>query len=108
VPADQAASILKVATVHEVEAPLGPTCILEAQGQRLSPTIAVEVVDINRDVHRMTHPSRTMLGHRSAYCGKLGASILLVPLNRYEALNVTAPCPVATELARAALRRINA
>ncbi len=106
VTAAQAESILHSSSVTESEAPLGPTCIITAKGAKQVSTLALEVIEVAREVREMKDPSRLSLAGRSAYCGTLGRSMLLVPLTDHVSLDVSAPCPQAVELAAAALSRI--
>ena len=45
---------------------------------------------------------------RTGYCGTLGRPMLVVPLKNLTALNVTAPCPAAKQLAANAVARLKA
>jgi hypothetical protein len=40
---------------------------------------------------------------RTAYCGKLGRQLLVVPLTSGQMLSISAPCSVARQFAAAAL-----
>jgi hypothetical protein len=106
VTAAEAASILHVGSVTKKEAPLGPTCVMSAPALKRTPTLAVETLDVSREVsHMKAETTTTIDGHR-AYCGTLGTVILLVPVTKYSVLDINAPCAEAKALAAAALPRI--
>jgi hypothetical protein len=106
VTAAEAASILHVGSVTKKEAPLGPTCVMSAPALKRTPTLAVETLDVGREVsHMKAETTTTIDGHR-AYCGTLGTAILLVPVTKYSVLDINAPCAEAKALAAAALPRI--
>ncbi len=106
VSAGKAASILHTRSVTEREAPLGPTCIIKAAGAKRMVTIALGVYQVAKEVRQMKHVSRTTVAGHAGYCGTIGQSTLLVPLNKYLALSVSAPCSQAHALAAAAVRKI--
>jgi hypothetical protein len=93
----------------ETNAPLGPTCVIQLSGAAQSITIAVDAVNIPSLVKRMPHkPVQLTLTGRRAYCGVLGKPLLSVGLGGGYALQIGAPCPLAENLARKALRRLSA
>ena len=101
----KAAAALRVAVVRSTEAPLGPTCVFKVK-RRTGASMSVEVAAMATELRQMKQVSRSRItGHR-AYCGKLGHSLLLVPLADHYVLDVTAACPAARAIARAALHRI--
>ncbi len=103
----QAEAIMRSRSVSAREAPLGPTCIFTAKGQKGEVTLAVEVIKVSTEVHAMKHVAKSKIAGHTAYCGTLGSSLLLVPLSGGRtALVVTAPCPVARSFAAAALPRV--
>jgi hypothetical protein len=106
VTAAQAAKILRVRSVSESEAPLGPTCIFKAKGTKVEVTLAVEVLRLKAELHAMKNVSRTKIAGRTTYCGKLGSSLLLAPVTSSSVLVVTAPCGVARSFASIALSHI--
>jgi hypothetical protein len=90
-----------------VEAPLGPTCVYKLNTRRYI-TMTIETVNASRTTRQLRKPrSLTIAGHR-AYCAKLGAEMLFVPLSNDQLLNITAPCQVAQRLAAKALDRLPA
>jgi hypothetical protein len=89
-----------------VEAPLGPTCIYRQAGSKTDITLAVETTTFASATHGMSKPTKVLIKGRSAYCGKLGAQMLFVPLPDGTVLNVTAPCAVAQRFAATALSRL--
>jgi hypothetical protein len=89
-----------------IEAPLGPTCIYRRAGSKTNITLAVEATSFASVTHGMTKPTKVLVKGRSAYCGKLGAQMLFVPLPDGTVLNVTAPCAVAQRFAATALSRL--
>jgi hypothetical protein len=91
-----------------VEAPLGPTCVYSASGRAAAVTIAVQSESFSQVTRPMTARKRVVIsGHRSL-CGRLGTQMLLVPLGRYQLLNVTAPCGIAQRFAALAVSRLSA
>ena len=90
------------------EAPLGPTCILQVQGQKQTITVAVESSVAASQVHEMRKVQHLAISGHTAYCGVLGRPMLNVPLSNGKLLNVTAPCSIAQALAAKALPRITA
>ncbi len=102
-------AVLHVRVSREIEAPLGPTCVFQVKGDKQSITIAVEVVDVSRELAQMkSKPTELNIQRHAAYCGVLGNSVLLVELRGGRALEVSAPCAVAEALAAKALPRVNA
>jgi hypothetical protein len=106
VTATEAASILHVGSVTKKEAPLGPTCVMSAPALKRTPTLAVETLDVSREVSHMKAKTTTTIDGHRAYCGTLGTAILLVPVTKYSVLDINAPCAEAKALAAAALPRI--
>jgi hypothetical protein len=106
VTASEAASILHVGSVTKKEAPLGPTCVMSAPALKRTPTLAVETLDVGREVSHMKAETTTRVDGHKAYCGTLGTAILLVPVTKYSVLDINAPCAEAKALAAAALPRI--
>jgi hypothetical protein len=103
----QAGTILHVQVLREIEAPQGPTCVLELQGKRQSVTFAVEPIRVSRDIaHMKKQPARLNVGGHTAYCGTLGGPLLFVELGTGRVLEVAAPCAPAQALAAAALPHI--
>jgi hypothetical protein len=91
-----------------VEAPLGPTCVYSGTGRAAGVTLAVESESFSQVARPMTaRKSVVISGHRSL-CGRLGTQMLLVPLGRYQLLNVTAPCGIAQRFATLAVSRLSA
>jgi hypothetical protein len=94
--------------VTETEAPLGPTCILQARGQKRILTLSVETLTIRTQVREMKGLQRSTVDGHQAYCGRLGQSLLLVTLRGNKALDVNAPCGIAVAIAGAALPHVKA
>jgi hypothetical protein len=88
------------------EAPLGPTCIFKLSRPKADITLAVEKMSFSQVTHQMSTRKSVRVRGRWAYCGKLGAQMLFVPLSKGQLLNVTAPCPVAQQFAEHALGRL--
>lgn len=105
-PAKKAARILGVRAVHEIEAPLGPTCILQLKGRKTPPTIVVEATGLaKKQLKRMKRVSRKKIGVHATYCGKLGSPVLYVRVGRGSTLSISAPCAEARALAKVAIPR---
>jgi hypothetical protein len=106
--AAQARAIIGSPIVSEVEAPLGPTCIVTIRGRREPITIAVEAVKIKQLAKEMRQPRPVTVAGHAAYCGTLGQPTLDVSLAGGKVLNITAPCVVAEQIAARALPHIAA
>jgi hypothetical protein len=104
----QAQAIIGTTVLGTVEAPLGPTCIYTLGAGRSDLTMAIELQSLRAIKHQMRHRSEVLVAGRRAYCGKLGAQMLFVPLGHHQVLNVTAPCAVAQRFATAALSHLAA
>jgi hypothetical protein len=103
----EAAAALHSQLVRELEAPLGPTCVLELKGMKQSVTLALQTLDVQRHIAQMKQkPVRLTIAGHTAYCGTLGTSLLYVPLAAGRALQVSAPCGAAQALAAKAIPRI--
>ena len=90
-------------------APLGPTCVIQLAGGPKTITVAIAAADVSSLVKRMPRkPVELTLSGRRAYCGVLGKPLLSVVLGGGYALQISAPCSLATSLARKALPRIAA
>ena len=105
----EAQAIVHTPVARPVEAPQGPTCIYEPQGAKNFITLAVESTNFSKVAPQAQLTARVTLkiaGH-TAYCGKAGLEMMIVPLTIGKFLAITAPCPVATSFAGAALKRLN-
>jgi hypothetical protein len=90
-----------------VEAPLGPTCVYKLNSKRYI-TMTIETVSPVQVTRHLKSPkSLDIRGHR-AYCARLGAEMLFVPLGPNRLLNVTAPCALGQHFAARALTRLPA
>jgi len=107
VSTSEAASIAGAATVA-TDAPLGPTCIYRIHGAKAAITLAVESESFSQVSRQMSHRQSVKISSRTAYCGRLGAQMLFVPLSNGRVLNVTAPCAIAQRFATLALSRLAA
>lgn len=108
VSASEAQAITGVALTGRVEAPLGPTCVYKLGGSKGDITLAVEALSLSQVAHQMVKPQTLIVGHRHAYCGRLGTQMLFAPVGRGKLLNVTAPCAIARRFAALALTRLTA
>lgn len=105
----EAQAIVHVPVAQPVEAPQGPTCIYEPKGAKNFITLAVEATNFLKVPPQAQLTARvtlTVAGH-TAYCGKAGVEMMIVPLTIGKFLAITAPCPVATSFAGAALKRLD-
>lgn len=91
-----------------IEAPLGPSCIYQVGGSKANISLMVETLSFAQLTRQLGTPTRVVVSGRTAYCGRLGTHMLLVPLARGQVLNVTAPCAVARRFATLALGRLAA
>lgn len=106
VSAAEAQAIVGAPIAGQLEAPLGPTCVYRLSGSSRQITLAIESLGFHQVTHEMTRPRPITVGHRRAYCGRLGTSMLFVPLRPGRVLNVTAPCSTAQRFAALALSRL--
>jgi hypothetical protein len=90
------------------EAPQGPTCIYKPADAKTEITLAVETIAAAQVTNHLGQRQRVSVAGRTAYCGKLGGQLLVVPLADGKVLSVTAPCGVARQFAQAALGRLGA
>jgi hypothetical protein len=104
----EAQAITGGAITGRIDAPLGPTCIYKVGGSKGDITLAVESMSYATVTQQMTHKNSLLVQGRHAYCGRLGAQMLFVPLTGGRVLNVTAPCAIAQRFARTALSRLAA
>ena len=104
----EAQSITGGLVAGRLEAPLGPTCIYRLTHSKAAITLAVESMKFSQITHQMSARTPVTVGGRRAYCGKLGAQMLFVPLANGKLLNVTAPCSIAQQFAARALSRLAA
>jgi hypothetical protein len=102
----EASSILRTAVLEPHEAPLGPTCILEAKSGAVLATVALENISFDQLRSRVSGLVTAPEAGRSTYCGTLGQPTLWAPLAAGNVLVITAPCPQAQALASAALARL--
>lgn len=102
----EASSVLHAAIADPHEAPLGPTCILEAKSGAVMATIAVENIAFDQVRPRVTALVASSAAGRSTYCGTLGQPTLWAPLAPASALVIVAPCSQAQALASLALSRL--
>jgi hypothetical protein len=102
----EAQSITGSAIVGRIEAPLGPTCIYRSSSSKADVTLTIEYESFSQVTrHMAARKAMAISGHRS-YCGRLGATMLFVPLADGHVLNVTAPCDVAERFATLAVGRL--
>ena len=85
------------------EAPLGPTCIYQAQGSAIPVTLAVESLDFATIKAHIHHRRGVTIAGSVAYCGELGQPALFAPLTGGRMLRVTGRCAVAAKFAALAL-----
>jgi len=103
----QAASALHVALQAPREAPLGPTCVLQAKSGPVVGTLAVQRGDLSQVSARAVGLMMATEAGRATYCGTLGQPTLWAPLDSGSMLVISAPCNDARALAAIALRRIS-
>jgi hypothetical protein len=104
----EAQTITDGAITKAIEAPLGPTCIYSGKNQASGITLAVETESFSQVTRHMSASKHLVVGGHQSVCGRLGTQMLLVPLGRYQLLNVTAPCGIARRFAATAVSRLSA
>ncbi|MGA9860425.1 MAG: hypothetical protein WBQ18_21350 [Solirubrobacteraceae bacterium] len=104
----QAQAIAGGAISTRFEAPQGPTCIYRPADAKTEITLALEAMAASQVTNHLGQRQKLMVAGRTAYCGKLGHQLLIVPLAGGQLLSVTAPCGVARQFAAAALGRLGA
>lgn len=102
----EAQSIAGSGITARVEAPLGPTCIYESA--RAGITLAVQTGSFSQASHQLSKRKTVTVSGHTAYCGRLGAPMLVVSVGQDQVLNVTGPCTVAQRFAARALQRLAA
>lgn len=90
------------------EAPQGPTCIYTPAHAKTEITLALETMAAAQVTNHLGQREKLTVAGRTAYCGKLGQQLLIVPLPGGQLLSVGAPCTVARQFAQAALGRLGA
>ena len=90
------------------EAPQGPTCIYKQANTKSEISLAVESMASSQLTTHLGQREKLTVAGRTAYCGKLGHQLLIVPLAGGQLLSVSAPCAVARQFAQAALVRLAA
>ncbi len=90
------------------EAPQGPTCIYKPANAKTEITLAVESMAASQVTAHLGQREKLTVAGRTAYCGRLGRQLLVVPLPGGQLLSVSAPCGVARQFAEAALGRLGA
>jgi hypothetical protein len=99
----QAQSFTGTAISSRFEAPQGPTCIYRPATAGNEITLAVESVASAQVTDHLSQRQKLTVAGRTAYCGKLGRQLLVVPLASGQMLSISAPCSVARQFAAAAL-----
>jgi hypothetical protein len=104
----QAQTFSGIAISSRFEAPQGPTCIYRPAKATNEITLAVESGASGQLTDHLSQRQKLTVAGRTAYCGKLGRQLLVVPLAGGQMLNISAPCGVARQFAEAALGRLGA
>jgi hypothetical protein len=102
----QAQAILGKPVAAPQEAPLGPTCIYQPQGEKTFVTLTIEGVKLVQLKPHIRHLTRLELDGRSGYCGIYGQSTTFVQLTNGKVLDITAPCNIGRLFAARALPRL--
>jgi hypothetical protein len=104
----QAQTFAGGAISNRFEAPQGPTCIYKPANAKTEITLAVESMAASQVTNHLGQREKLTVAGRTAYCGKLGHQLLVVPLTGGQLLSVGAPCGVARQFAEAALGHLAA
>ena len=104
----QAQAFAGTAISSRFEAPQGPTCIYRPAKAANEITLAVESIAAAQVTNHLSQRQKLTVAGRTAYCGKLGRQLLVVPLSSGQLLSISAPCSVARQFAEAALGRLAA
>jgi hypothetical protein len=107
------AAIIRQPVNKAVEGSIGPTCVYIPRGapipsrrHAIEVTLAVTQSSFNASAARLENRIFfKVFGHR-AYCGLLGRPMALVSLSRGRVMAITAPCPLAAAIAKAAVPRL--
>jgi hypothetical protein len=91
-----------------VEAPQGPTCIYRTRDESTFVTIAVQRLELDALRKQMRGEEELDVDSHTAVCGKLGQSMLYLPLEQGRVLSIGAPCEMAARFARAAVPQLGA
>jgi hypothetical protein len=108
VTAKQAAAALHQSQIQEVEGQLGPTCIFKSasSGHQLA-TLALEVVNVRKQLQLMKHLSANTVKGIRGYCGTIDVPVLLVPLTKTWTLHIQARCAQARAMAADTIKRLH-
>jgi hypothetical protein len=101
----QAQAILGRPVAAPQEAPLGPTCIYQPQGEKTFVTLTLEGVKLTQLKPHIRHLTQFELDGRSGYCGIYGQATTFVQLTDGKVLDITAPCNIGRLFAARALTR---
>lgn len=102
----QAQAILGRSVAAPQEAPLGPTCIYQPQGEKTFVTLTLEGVKLAQLKPHIRHLTRFELDGHSGYCGRYGQATTFVQLAGGKVLDITAPCNIGRLFAARALTRL--
>jgi hypothetical protein len=84
----------------------GPTCIYQSRRLKRTVTVALQRLSLPAVTRLTRNVVRADVAGRKAVCVNYGGLKLMVPLTSGSVLTVGAPCPMATQLAATALRRL--
>jgi hypothetical protein len=69
-------------------------------------TLSVQSVDFAVLRSHLQQPRSVAISGRTAYCGQYGQAMLYLPLGTRRVLSIAAPCPLASEFAAGAMKRL--
>jgi hypothetical protein len=116
----EVAAIIGQPVERAVVTALGPTCVYVPgkvsarrghghQGGQVHPievTLAVTPLIFKTSTARLKNAVAFKVGGHTADCGVVGHPVAYVSLSHGRVMTITAPCPIAAQIARAALPRL--
>jgi hypothetical protein len=114
----EVAAIIGQPVEKAVVTALGPTCVFipgkvpASRGHRggqvhpIEVTLAVTPLIFKSSAARLKNAVAFKVGGHTADCGVVGHPVAYVSLSHGRVMTITAPCPLAAQIARAALPRL--
>jgi hypothetical protein len=102
----EAQAILGAKLLDPVVAPQGPTCIYRDRAGKSFATISIQAQPFDRLRKQVKRAQEVQVSDATGYCGMHGQPVLYLRLAADRVLSVTAPCEIATRLARQAVTQL--
>ena len=102
----QAQTILGQTVQKPIEAPQGPTCIFRSDDGKQFVTLAVQQRSVKDLMREVRNREAVKVNDSVGFCGREGQQTLYVALSPQRVLSVAAPCDVAQEFAKRAMKQL--